>query len=117
MIQFKDRYTFIGNRLRLKQYIDDTLKDPQSLVYVAVDGKEPVKVSDFVHNVCNINLTTYQDKRPSQTTHNLVAIQISTFHFDTATTHILLGYPSYLHGGNDGLGTGISCYLHNTRNI
>lgn len=46
LIQFKDRYTFIGNRMRLKQYIDETLKDPQSLVYVAVDGKEPVKTND-----------------------------------------------------------------------
>ncbi|CAO0794844.1 unnamed protein product [Mucor circinelloides] len=49
LVQFKDRFTFLCNKHRLKQHLELTLDEPTKWIYISVEGKEPVKTDPPMH--------------------------------------------------------------------
>ncbi|KAI8991236.1 hypothetical protein BDF20DRAFT_843499 [Mycotypha africana] len=44
LVQFKDRFTFVCNKKRMKEHYEETmLLHPHALTFIAVEGKEPVQ--------------------------------------------------------------------------
>ncbi|KAI7907340.1 uncharacterized protein BX663DRAFT_548395 [Cokeromyces recurvatus] len=45
LLQFKDRFTFLCNIHRLEQHLKSTIHHPSQFIFIAVEGKEPLRLN------------------------------------------------------------------------
>lgn len=117
-MQFKDRFTFLCNKCRLRQHLESTLDEPTKWIYISVEGKEPVKVSNHTsasaEHVSQRNAPPFLD-RSSYAPHCLAAGEASSF-YPVAPTGVLLEHLTNISSRFHGVGPWVSCHLYNAFN-